>query len=107
MLHTYSAYILYIHVHMLYTHVYNAAHAVHSTHTKYANIAKSPHQTGKATIIRSTAVQKTGVSQYHGRSIEGPIEVSQTSEHYGIEGFKGGPQLGTIMPIKVRLGQPR
>ena len=35
-------------------------------------------------------------------SIERPIEVSQTSEHYDIEGFKGGPQLGTLYADKCQ-----
>ena len=48
-------------------------------------------RTGKATAIRRTAVRGTGVSQ---PLIEGPPEAPLTSQHYGIEGFKGGFQSG-------------
>ena len=43
----------------------------------------------KTTTIRRTAVRETAVSRHYGRPIEGPHEASQTSQHYGIEGFKG------------------
>jgi len=51
-------------------------------------------QTGKTTPIRRTAVRETGVSWHHGGLIEGPHEIPHISQHYRIEGFKGGPQLG-------------
>ena len=43
-------------------------------------------------IIRS-GVQQTGISRHLGPNWGFP-ETSRTSQHYGIEGIKGGPQLG-------------
>ena len=59
--------------------------------SNYANRQK------KNTMIRRTAVRETSVSRHH----EGSIEGSGISEHYGIEGFKGGLNLIPILPRKA------
>ena len=52
-------------------------------------------QDGKATTVRRTPVLDIYVSRYHYRDlVEGSAETPQTLQHYGIEGFKWGPQLG-------------
>ena len=45
--------------------------------------------------IRRVAVRGTGVSLFHGGTIEGPPEIPRTSQHYHFEGIKGVPDLGT------------
>jgi len=60
-----------------------------STGIYYLNI-----QAGKTAAIRRTAVREAGVSRHHRATIECPPETPPTSEHYRIEGFKGGPLIG-------------
>ena len=48
-------------------------------------------QTAETTPNRRTFFRGNGASWHH----EGRPEISQTSQHYGIEGFKRGTQLGT------------
>ena len=47
----------------------------------------------KKTAIRR--IREIGVSRRHGDLIEGPTETPRTSQHYSIERFKGGLQLGS------------
>ena len=48
----------------------------------------------RTTVIRRIAVRETSVSRHHGEKIKGPPETSSESQHYRIEVFKRGPQLG-------------
>ena len=41
------------------------------------------------------AVRETDVCQHHGDLINSSSETPRISQHYCIEGFKGGPQLDT------------
>ena len=46
--------------------------------------------TGKATAIRPIAVRETGISRHHVGRIKGLLKHLGLSQHYHIEGFKGG-----------------
>jgi len=61
----------------------------------------------KKTAIRRIAVRETGVSRHHGGSTKGPPKPIGPSQHYRIEGFKGGPQLVPIMPRDAFLSDNR
>ena len=48
-----------------------------------------PARTEQTTTIRRTAGRETCVSRQYLGHIEGPSETPPTSQHYGIEVFKG------------------
>ena len=51
------------------------------------------------TAIRPTQFRETGVSRHHGGLSEGYLETPWTSQHYGIEGFKGGPSISRTADV--------
>ena len=55
------------------------------------HVNQTHSKTGKNTIIRYTADGETCISRHHGDPMEGIHKSSQTSQHYGTEGFKVGP----------------
>ena len=63
-------------------------------------------RSGETTPIRRIAVRENGVSRHHGGVFEGSLKTIRTSQHYRIEGFKGGPQLGpNYAETRQSLGQ--
>ena len=51
--------------------------------------------------------RETGVSRHHGGPIEGPSEISWTSQHYGTEGFRGAINWAPIIPRGVSISDSR
>ena len=51
-------------------------------------------RTGKATPIRRIAVRETSNSRHHGDKLRATLKPSGPLEHYCIEWFKRGPELG-------------
>ena len=49
--------------------------------------------TGKTTTIRCTVIRETVGSRHHGGPVEVLPEIPRTLQHYGIEGFKRGPEF--------------
>ena len=55
-------------------------------------------RSGKPAAISHRAVREIGVSRHHRALIEAHSKAPSTSQHYYVEGFKGGLMWSPIMP---------